>query len=156
MFKHQIFIDYLLYAFGGYLILYFIYNLLLAKGTKNWHSVTGTISYKCIPIRATRSNFFPFKHVLWYKYEVNGVKYTSSRVYYGDIVQSGALPIIEKIVKSNKKNRSETKVFYDPHNPASSVLISGVNPAIYDIPFWGLGIILFGILLRYIVVTAIG
>ncbi len=95
------------------------------KSSKNWPSVSGTIIKSSIiqkrewdsKKKKYKNTFYPN---LQYTYGVNGVNYVGSRITFSDYA-SNSRKAIRKILRKYP-NGAQVKVYYNPKNPAKSVL----------------------------------
>jgi hypothetical protein len=121
---------------GIFFLLHFYYLFILSRKTKKWASVEGEIlnsklEFSDIGEEAT------YKAKVGYQYVVEGKKYFSERVFYGDYIGKNLSYGPKSIVKKYSKE-GKVSVYYNIKHPSSSVLETGINSVIYRELFIGI------------------
>jgi hypothetical protein len=104
---------------------------------KNYKSISGTDRY------GNKTTTAIYRPEVQYEYEVNGKKYTNSRIKYVDekVVDSINMSDISAILSSfysrSKKEEVKLKVFYNPDNPQESLLLPIYNQVTINVGIYG-------------------
>ena len=125
------------FALGCYGFTHFIKQFMAGERASSWLSVQGTITSSEVRVQpgsADRdgvTNPDTYDATVVYRYEVNGVSYSSARVSYGG--NSFYLEGSAKKIVSEYPPGSSIQVFYNPQNPQVSTLQRGYNPSLNDV-----------------------
>ncbi len=103
---------------------------LSAQATKSWPSKTGTVVSAGFETSGSGQNYSRTAFVQ-YRYSVDGVTFTNDRIAFGpkpnfkvDGTRSSARLDVIKVL-ATQSGGSDVTVYFDPDDPAESVLVSG-------------------------------
>lgn len=105
----------------------FSYSILVALFSLKasfWPKVRGEINYAGL-LRDYNSETITYKPVIEFSYSVKGRKYNSDRFAIGFMASS--LKFLSSSIYKKYRNRPQVKVSYNPKNPKSAVLITGIR-----------------------------
>lgn len=136
---------------GGLQFFVFILLVYQARKTKQWNTTTGKI------LASELSDFNwetddtgkTYKASVKYQYIVEGEKYVSKKVYYGDWIAISFSSYMQTLVAQYNVGEEYT-VYYNPQNPKKSVLKAGTVLPVYFLLLGALVFIGIGICLYYI------
>ncbi len=95
-----------------------------AKQSQFWETVSGSIiSSKIVSGKTANGDVF-YEPEIKYKYSIDGVIYRSDRIFFGDLSVETSVSSPAKYVSMFPANAVVT-VYYNPANPAKSVLFPG-------------------------------
>lgn len=105
--------------------------LLRGKRSRSWPSVTGVVYWSGIESRAAEGegSAVEFTPRIKYTYVVNGTEYENSRGVHSLLEEWGSKEWAEEVLR--RFASGAVVVFFDPRNPARSVLQPGVNRSYY-------------------------
>jgi uncharacterized membrane protein YidH (DUF202 family) len=95
-----------------------------AKQSQFWETVSGSIISSKIVSGKNSDNEVFYKPKIKYKYSIAGVTYRSDRIFFGDPLEQTSAAMPAKYVSMFPANAVVT-VYYNPFNPAKSVLLPG-------------------------------
>lgn len=134
---------------GGIQLFVFLFLVYRAKKNKQWNTTNGKILVSELSgfTWDTDNTGQSYTVKIKYQYIVDGEKYISKKVYYGDWIAISFSSYMQTMVAQYKVGGGCT-VYYNPQNPRKSVLKSGVALPIYSLLlsallFMGVGICLY-------------
>jgi hypothetical protein len=102
-------------GFGAFLIYFQTRESWLARQSKTWPETSGVLIVHSGPCRKSLS----------YRYEVNGVSYSSERVIFGELGDRN--PSDQWWGFSDLPDGTAVEVYYRPENPAESTLVPALR-----------------------------
>lgn len=142
---------------GAALALFGIFFLKSAQASRAWPSTSGEVQTIKAVLHTTRNNgrVKTYNYTVTYQYEVDDRTYTSDRYSLGS--GSTASPQYDTARAARRAGEevyplgSEVQVYYDPANPASTVLKPGANfgtyvPLVMGLLFMPSGFLFFKVL----------
>ena len=137
---------------GGFLIIG-VYNIRSASESESWPTAEGVVVSSIVSeSRDPGERHSTYGAEVRYEYTVEGVTQEGDRVRFGGNVSSsnpsGARETVERY-----REGSAIAVFYDPEDPARSVLEPGMSGAVFLFPgigglFFVIGVVILFLLLR--------
>ena len=112
-------------ALGVFLLFSWVQNLQMARASKSWPSVQGTVaSSDAVQVLESTDkdgkHHYSYPAVVRYNYSVEGQDHTGSRISFGDH-SSTRKRHVQEIVKKYPAGK-QVKVYYDPDFPVQAVL----------------------------------
>lgn len=134
---------------GAGLMFYGLRQRLRARASASWSSVQGKalsaeVKEQVVTSGKSRSRQTWYRPTVEYEYLVNGVRYQSNRIAFGNVSSQNeeeAQRILDKIVKAGA-----VQVFYNPQNPKDAVLLNTGAPGSLGFILGGAVIILLPVL----------
>ncbi|MBB4036331.1 hypothetical protein GGR21_002233 [Dysgonomonas hofstadii] len=120
-----------------------------SKNTLNWDSVEGTVCESKIDKYITTDPEVSYKAVIRYSYTVDGKEYTSTRIFFGDILREGFSFKSKRLIKKYFRGMT-VDVHYNPSNPEESVLQKGVHSEIILMFVASFLLIIFACIFHYL------
>ncbi len=126
-----------------------------AYACQNWPTTTGQITSSCVEaahketIENTTFIEGPYTPDISYTYVVDGKKYISNRVDFK--ADSGRPQIDADVLVQDYPLGEKVDVYYQPGDPANSVLRPGVVSWLWKLPRFGFGLVVAGCVLLYII-----
>lgn len=117
-----------------------------ARASANWPRVKGTVTRSEVVENDNKEESEPartWKPLVEYRYEVNGVAYTSARISFDD-VETGDPKGASDIVREFPTGAS-IDVHYRPEAHSESVLKPGLSWASGILPVLGVGLVILGV-----------
>ena len=111
----------------------------LGKDSSDWPSVDGTVRAVETGIVVRDKTHQEFYGTVEYAYTVNGRDYVSDRVSFG---RSNDF----EVEKDSYSIGQRVRVFYDSGNPSRAVLRPGLFSQLSGLRWWGIGLLVFGVL----------
>ncbi len=105
------------------------YRYNVGKQSASWPAVTGTVTYSRAQPTTTENNRKEYRLSVRYSYSVDGKSYSGDRVTASDMYEKTLNAAQERLKKYPAGG--EVRVYYDPDNPASSVLETGMKKNVY-------------------------
>ena len=146
-------ITYFLIALGFllfciYMLRHALKNHRSAKASNDWPSVTGALTeLQLWGKRRINGEMVDSENlIVQYQYEVNGKKFVGRRVAFYTLHYPETVDFAKRYPQG-----SRVSVFYNPQNPAESVIVPGLHPQKPNSEIWlaGVGVVV-------LVVTVIG
>lgn len=149
----EAYIPYILIVVGAAILGYLVYIAFRASSSTSWPKTSGVLLSKGKQLHVSRDLTSHEKHVTWkslhidveYEYEVDGVRYVSSRVTFSDMVNK-PVSALDRVLDEYLSSDQVT-VHYNPKDPSDSALHPGLRvwnftPMITGILFIGAGVFL--------------
>lgn len=139
---------YIIFSLGVIFLVHFVYLFIISKRTIKWKVTEGKIlnSYvENISIN-TEDGGSSYKANIKYQYNIDGIEYTSKRIFWGDYICTNMSWSPKKIVNKYHIQKKVT-IYYHPKKFKKSVLETGVNSIIYREGIIGICFILLSILM---------
>jgi len=118
-----------------------------ARASKRWQSVDGVIVSSDLAVQNDQGSTL-YRADIQYTYTLNGRAFTGERVHFGDLSTSDRKPVFDILLKYPKDAR--VVVFYNPEDPAQTVLEPGFHGANWFLPALGAGFFIFGLIFIFI------
>ena len=122
-------------------------DILKAQKSRSWPTASGTVLDSGMEANQSRDEDGDIKTTygatIQYKYTVDGQEFVGDRRTFSN-VRTSSVRNTEKILERYPLG-SSVDVFYDPDDPSSSVLESGVGAATYILLLVPIGFLVFGI-----------
>jgi hypothetical protein len=121
------------------------------QASASWPSVQGRVLSAEIKRQVTtsgnkaRTREISYRPIVRYEYEVNGVRYESSRVAFGD-VRGRTEEDVRQLLNQSMRAGS-LRVFYNPQKPADAVLLNTEKSGIVAYMLVGAAMVIAGIVM---------
>lgn len=129
------------------ILIYIGSDILKAQKSRSWPTASGTVQDSGMESHQSRDDDGDIKTTygatIQYKYTVDGQEFVGDRRTFSN-VRTSSVRNTEKILERYPLG-SSVDVFYDPDDPSSSVLESGVGAATYILLLVPIGFLVFGI-----------
>ena len=129
------------------ILIYIGSDILKAQKSRSWPTASGTVLDSGMESHQSRDDDGDIKTTygatIQYKYTVDGQEFVGDRRTFSN-VRTSSVRNTEKILERYPRG-SSVDVFYDPDDPSSSVLESGVGAATYILLLVPIGFLVFGI-----------
>jgi len=129
------------------ILIYIGSDILKAQKSRSWPTASGTVQDSGMESHQSRDEDGDIKTTygatIQYKYTVDGQEFVGDRRTFSN-VRTSSVRNTEKILERYPLG-SSVDVFYDPDDPSSSVLETGVGAATYILLLVPIGFLVFGI-----------
>jgi hypothetical protein len=134
---------------GAGLVFYGLRQRIRARASASWSSVQGTalsaeVKEQVVTSGKTHSRQTWYRPTIEYEYLVNGVRYQSNRIAFGNVSsqnEEDAQRLLDQTIKAGS-----VQVFYNPQNPQDTVLLNTGAPGSWGFILGGVAIILLPVL----------